>query len=565
MVALLLILSKEQKKQKLYVFMFLCLKKSVSLCLEMIHDELSYRIRQALGLEPTMEQEQAIGLFAQFMTDRDEQVVMILRGSAGTGKTTLAAAIVKALVSLKQKLILLAPTGRAAKVFSLYAGHPAYTIHRRIYRQKSAGDLSAFNLNDNLNRDTLFIIDEASMISNQGYGDTAFGSGYLLDDLMQFVYNGQNCRMLLIGDKAQLPPVGEDESPALMADMLRGYGMKVYECDLNQVLRQSEDSGILWNATRIRGYFSRKEEGGMRNENSAVAESVPDSNLLPPSSFLLPRIRTNGFSDIAIVPGDELIESLASSYSRVGMDETMVITRSNKRANIYNQGIRNMVLDREDELCRGDLLMIVKNNYFWIDKFTVDGLQFTDDYSAASQGLASKSTVNCKPSTVNKITFLANGDRAVVRRVRNIHELYGFRFAEVTMTFPDYDDYELTATVLLDTLTSEAPALTREQQEQLFNAVMEDYADIPHKADRIKKLKTDRYYNALQVKFAYAVTCHKAQGGQWSHIYLDQGYMTDDMLTPDYIHWLYTAFTRATEKLFLVNWPKTQTEESPSD
>ena len=217
-----------------------------------------------------------------------------------------------------------------------------------------------------------------------------------------------------------------------------------------------------------------------------------------------------------------------------------------------------MVLDREDELCRGDQLMIVKNNYFWIDKFTVDGLQFTDDYSAASQGLASKSTVNCKPSTVNKISFLANGDRAVVQRVRNIHELYGFRFAEVTMTFPDYDDYELTATVLLDTLTSEAPALTREQQEQLFNAVMEDYADIPVKADRIKKLKTDRYYNALQVKFAYAVTCHKAQGGQWAHIYLDQGYMTDDMLTPDYIHWLYTAFTRATEKLFLVNWPKTQ-------
>ena len=216
------------------------------------------------------------------------------------------------------------------------------------------------------------------------------------------------------------------------------------------------------------------------------------------------------------------------------MDETMVITRSNKRANIYNQGIRNTVIDREDELCRGDLLMIVKNNYFWS--------QETGVRSQESGG----------------IDFIANGDRAVVQRVRNIHELYGFRFAEVTMTFPDYDDYELTATVLLDTLTSEAPALTREQQEQLFNAVMEDYADIPVKADRIAKLKTDRYYNALQVKFAYAVTCHKAQGGQWAHIYLDQGYMTDDMLTPDYIHWLYTAFTRATEKLFLVNWPKTQ-------
>ena len=499
----------------------------------MIQDELKYRIRQALGLTPTTEQEQTIDVFTQFMTDRSEQVVMILRGSAGTGKTTLAGAIVKALAALKQKLILLAPTGRAAKVFSLYAGHAAYTIHRRIYRQKTAGDLSSFNLNNNLNRDTLFIIDEASMISNLGLGEAAFGSGCLLDDLMEFVYNNQNCRMLLIGDKAQLPPVGEEESPALMADVLRGYGMTVYECDLNQVLRQSEASGILWNATRIRSFFSRNEEGGMRNENSQEADNSLQGNLLPPSSFLLPRIKLSGFPDITVVPGDELIESLASSYSRVGMDETMVITRSNKRANIYNQGIRNTVLDREDELCRGDLLMIVKNNYFWASSSNID--------------------------------FIANGDRAVVQRVRNIHELYGFRFAEVTMTFPDYDDYELTATVLLDTLTSESAALTREQQEQLFNAVMEDYADIPVKADRIAKLKTDRYYNALQVKFAYAVTCHKAQGGQWAHIYLDQGYMTDDMLTPDYIHWLYTAFTRATENLFLVNWPKTQisVDETP--
>ena len=495
----------------------------------MIQDELKYRIRQALGLTPTTEQEQAIDVFTQFMTDRSEQVVMILRGSAGTGKTTLAGAIVKALAALKQKLILLAPTGRAAKVFSLYAGHPAYTIHRRIYRQKTAGDLSSFNLNNNLNRDTLFIIDEASMISNLGFGDSAFGSGCLLDDLMEFVYSGQNCRMLLIGDKAQLPPVGEEESPALMADVLRGYGMTVYECDLNQVLRQSEASGILWNATRIRGYGGTGVRG---YENSFEA----GGNLAPPypRTPVLPRIRISGFPDIQVVSGDELIESLASSYSRVGMDETMVITRSNKRANIYNQGIRNTVLDREEELCRGDLLMIVKNNYFW----------------------SQESGVGSQESGV--IDFIANGDRVVVQRVRNIHELYGFRFAEVTMTFPDYDDYELTATVLLDTLTSEAPALTREQQEQLFNAVMEDYADIPVKADRIAKLKTDRYYNALQVKYAYAVTCHKAQGGQWAHIYLDQGYMTDDMLTPDYIHWLYTAFTRATEKLFLVNWPKTQ-------
>ncbi len=525
----------------------------------MIHDELTYRIRQALGLVPTAEQEQAISLFAQFMTDRDEQVVMILRGSAGTGKTTLAAAVVKALAALNQKLILLAPTGRAAKVFSLYAGHPAYTIHRRIYRQKSAGDLSAFNLNANLNRDTLFIIDEASMISNQGFGESAFGSGFLLDDLMQFVYNGQNCRMLLIGDKAQLPPVGEEESPALMAGVLRGYGMKVYECDLNQVLRQSEESGILWNATRIRGYGG----AGVRGcENSLSA----DGNLVPPYPRTpVPTIRTNGFSDISVVPGDELIESLSSSYRQVGMDETMVITRSNKRANIYNQGIRNMVLDREDELCRGDQLMIVKNNYFWVkDDFISRSVEcgVRSENTPATESPSEHISLHTPHSSLHtntpSLSFLANGDRAVVQRVRNIHELYGFRFAEVTMTFPDYDDYELTATVLLDTLTSEAPALTREQQEQLFNAVMEDYADIPVKADRIKKLKTDRYYNALQVKFAYAVTCHKAQGGQWAHIYLDQGYMTDDMLTPDYIHWLYTAFTRATEKLFLVNWPKTQ-------
>ena len=486
----------------------------------MVNDELKYRIRQSLGFMPTPEQEHALDVFSLFLTDRMENVVMVMRGSAGTGKTTLAGAIVRAMAALKQKMILLAPTGRAAKVFSLNAGHAAYTIHRRIYRQKSAGDLSAFNLNDNLNRDTLFIIDEASMISNQGFGDSAFGSGCLLDDLMQFVYNGQrsasplassnNCRMLLIGDKAQLPPVGEDESPALMADVLRCYGMKVYECDLNQVLRQrplegGQGSGILWNATMIRQMITHDEITG------------------------LPRIRFEGFADIQSVPGDELIETLASSYSHVGLDETIVITRSNKRANIYNQGIRNTVLDREDELCRGDQLMIVKNNYFWTE--------------------GSKD-----------IPFIANGDIAVVQRVRNVHELYGFRFAEVTMQFPDYDNYELTATVILDSLTTEAPALTHEQQEQLYNAVIEDYADIPQKVERIKKMKSDRYYNALQVKFAYAVTCHKAQGGQWTHVYLDQGYMTDDMLTPDYIHWLYTAFTRATEKLYLVNWHKTKVD-----
>ena len=467
----------------------------------MITDELRYRIQEAFRYVPTAEQEQAIDVFSAFLTDRRDEAVMVLRGSAGTGKTTLAAAFVKSLQSLGQSLVLLAPTGRADKVFSLYAACPASTIHRRIYRQKSLE--GGFSLGYNAAHDTLFIVDEASMIAN---GDTP-----LLDDLIQFVYNGRNCRLMLLGDHAQLPPVGEQHSPALMTSVLRGYGLEVYECTLNEVLRQSQESGILWNATQVRCKMA-----DVRCE--------------------LPKIRFEDFEDIRMVPGDELIETLASSYSHAGLDETLVVTRSNKRANIYNQGIRNMILGREEELTSGDRLMIVKNNYYWVK-----------DIPPAGEDSA-------------QLSFIANGDMAVVRRVRNVHELYGFRFAEVTMNFPDYDDYELTAIVLLDTLTSEAPALTREQQERLFNAVMDDYADIPQKAERLKKVKEDRYYNALQVKFAYAATCHKAQGGQWAHIYVDQGYMTDDMLTTDYIHWLYTAFTRATEQLFLVNWPKTQTE-----
>ena len=473
----------------------------------MIADELKYRIRTAFGYEPTQEQQAAIDVFATFMADSRMMPVMVMRGSAGTGKTTLAAAIVRALQSLEQQLVLMAPTGRAAKVFSLYAGSAAYTIHRRIYRQKSLE--GGFDLGYNNAKDTLFIVDEASMISLNGEGRS------LLDDLISFVYNGSNCRLMLIGDQAQLPPVGEEESPALMAPVLRSFGLHVYECTLNEVLRQSQESGILWNATEIRSL------------SPAPSPSREGSFNLP---VTLPKILLDGFTDIHVVPGDELIETLASSYSKVGLDETMVVTRSNKRANIFNQGIRNQILGREEELTTGDQLMVVKNNYYWV---------------AQSPNLGGMS-------------FIANGDMCVVRRVRNVHEQHGFRFAEVTMTFPDYDDYELTATVLLDTLTSEAPALTRDQQEELFNKVMEDYADIPRKSDRMKALKEDRYYNALQVKYAYAATCHKAQGGQWAHIYVDQGYMTDDMLSVDYLHWLYTAFTRATEQLYLINWPKTQ-------
>ena len=476
----------------------------------MIADELKYRIRGAFGFEPTREQQEAIDVFTTFMADRHEHAVMVMRGSAGTGKTTLAAAIVRALQSLEQQLVLMAPTGRAAKVFSLYAGSAAYTIHRRIYRQKSLE--GGFDLGYNNAHDTLFIVDEASMVSLNGEGRS------LLDDLISFVYNGRNCRLMLIGDHAQLPPVGEEESPALMSSVLSIYGLHVHECTLNEVLRQSQESGILYNATEVRWLMY---EG-----------TVPHVQL--------PKVHLQGFADIHVVPGDELIETLASSYSKVGLDETMVVTRSNKRANIFNQGIRNQILGREEELTTGDQLMVVKNNYFW-----------TKPESPDAEG--------------SSLEFIANGDMAVVRKVRNVHEQYGFRFAEVTMTFPDYDDYELTATVLLDTLTSEAPALTRDQQEELYNKVLEDYADIPRKHDRMKALKEDRYYNALQVKYAYAATCHKAQGGQWAHIYVDQGYMTDDMLSADYLHWLYTAFTRATEQLYLINWPKTQIERCASE
>lgn len=461
------------------------------------------RILSRFGFEPTHDQRQALEVFGRFLADRSDRCVMVLRGSAGTGKTSLAAAMVATLQSLGQKLQLMAPTGRAAKVFSVHCHLPASTIHRRIYRRKSIA--GSFNLNDNLFHNVLFVVDEASMVSSRPSGEAMFGSNSLLDDLLQYVYSGQNCRLLLIGDTAQLPPVGEEESPALRSQVLEAYGLRVYQHDLGEVVRQRLGSGILWNATRLRALITHDE----------VTQ--------------LPKIRLQGFADIVTMPGAEIVESIASSYSRVGEDETMVITRSNKRANIYNIGIRNTVLDREEELSRGDRLMVVRNKYLADDQ---------------------------------PVDFIANGDRAEVMAVHNFRELYGFHFADVTLRFPDYDNFELTSTAILDTLHSDAPALTSEQSQQLFERVMDDYADLPRKADRLEALKGDAYYNALQIKFAYAVTCHKAQGGQWSHIYLDQGYMTDDMLTPDYIHWLYTAFTRATEKLFLVNWPPTQTESN---
>ena len=492
----------------------------------MIEDIFSGEIRRAFGFTPTAEQSAAIEEFSRFAACRDGQSLMILTGSAGTGKTSLAGAIVRAMQNMKQRVVLMAPTGRAAKVFSLNAGSEAFTIHRRIYRQKTyTGEDTGFSLNYNKHQHTLFIVDEASMIPSGTSSQSIFGSGHLLDDLMQYVYGGQHCRLMLIGDKAQLPPVGEEESPALSPQVMEHYGVRVFHADLNEVLRQSAESGILWNATMIRQMITHDE------------------------MTQLPRIVFNCFADILRVPGDELIEQLSSSYSHVGIDETMVVVRSNKRANIYNNGIRAMVLGREEPLTSGDLLMVVKNNYYWIQEKNQEERIIRTE----TEGEEGKE---------EELSFLANGDRMKVQRVRNQQELYGFTFADATLVFPDYDDYEVEATILLDTLQSEAPALTHEQGEQLFNAVMEDYADVPLKSERLKKLRSDRFFNALQIKYAYAVTCHKAQGGQWAHVYVDQGYMTDDMLTPEYIHWLYTAFTRATEQLYLVNWPKTQIQET---
>jgi len=470
----------------------------------MIKNHLVQQIKENFPYQPTLEQEKVLKSLSDFLFLPKNETAFLLKGYAGTGKTSLFSALVKTLDQLRQKCVLLAPTGRAAKVFASYAGHPAYTIHRKIYRQKTiAADMGSFSLNDNLSKHTLFIVDEASMISNQGLSGTTFGSGCLLDDLVNFVYSGEGCRLMLMGDTAQLPPVGEDLSPALFADALRGYGLQVFEETLTQVVRQGQESGILWNATVLR-------------------QLITSGNC---SS--LPKIKITGFADIQMIPGYDLIAQLEECYQRDGEDETIVVCRSNKRANIYNMGIRSKNLWRESELEGGDRLMVAKNNYYWTQHHP-------------------------------QIGFIANGEMAVVRRVRNERQLYGFRFADVSLVFPDYEDIEVETTMLLDTLHSEAPALTREENESLFNQVLEDYANIPQKRERLKKLKENPYYNALQVKYAYAITCHKAQGGQWKNVFLDQGYMPEKSLTPDYFQWLYTAFTRATGTLYLVNYPKEQ-------
>lgn len=455
------------------------------------------KIKDNFPFEFTKEQENALVLIVKFLFQKKDDSLFLLKGYAGTGKSSIIGALVKTMTEFKQKTILMAPTGRAAKVFSSYAGHPAFTIHKRIYRQKRFGE--DFSIMDNLHKDTLFIVDEASMISNEGLEAGIFGTGRLLDDLIHYVYSGENCRLLLIGDAAQLPPVTQEDSPALQTVMLEGYGLDVVETTLSQIVRQAEESGILLNATNIRNMLNDDE--------------VSD----------FPKLALNGFDDIKKISGEELIDEISSAYDRDGIENTIVISRSNKRSNIYNQGIRNRILYREEELSPGDMLMITKNNYFWTEE-------------------------------LEKIDFLANGEILEVLRIRKTQELYGFRFCDVLVRSIDYD-IELEIKILLDTLSSDTAGLSRERTNELFYNILEDYSDISTKAGKMKKMKVDPYFNAVHVKFAYAITCHKAQGGEWKNVFLDLGYVPAEYMGTNFYRWLYTAITRADNKLYFVNLP----------
>lgn len=463
-----------------------------------IFDVFVDKIAKNLTFQPNNSQWNALNLLSRFILEPTlSDRIFVLRGYAGTGKTSLMGALVKTMNEMKMNTVLMAPTGRAAKVLSNMAGKPAMTIHKSIYRQQKFNlSFEGFNLMDNRNNHTLYICDEASMIStiNESYH---FGTGNLLDDLIEYVYAGNQCRLLLIGDSAQLSPVGQKRSPALEIGKLQEYGLEVMSAELTEVARQQLDSGILANATMLRNMLN---------------QGMTDS---------LPKIMHKNFPDVRSIDGYEFLEELSNSYSHNGLDDTIIITRSNIRANKFNQAVRNQILYREEELCAGERLLVVKNNYYWGKEF-------------------------------ENFPFIANGDTITVKRVRSEIEMYGFRFAEVEIELPDYD-VETEVIVLLDTLMAEGPSLSQEDQQRLFEAVMMDYPEIRNQRDLIKAVKENKYFNALQVKYAYGVTCHKSQGGQWNDVYLDLGYINPDHLGIDFYRWLYTAFTRARKTLFLVN------------
>lgn len=467
----------------------------------MLEDFIIGRIKAELPFEPNAEKEGLFKALSSFLVRRDEHKAFILRGYAGTGKTSVMSALVRALNGLKQPCVLLAPTGRAAKVLSRYSGAQAYTIHKKIYRQNRLGE-EAFSLSDNLHRNTLFIIDETSMLSGNRDNGT-FGSGCLLDDLVRYVYNGQGCSLLLLGDDAQLPPVGSTNSPALDADfMASNYHLSIISYQLTEVARQALDSGILSEATRIR------EELYGERKNTVFS--------------LLPNGR-----DIIKVPGEEVPEMLEQSRREAGAGETLIIARSNRMTNLYNQGIRARVLWKEDDISNGDRLMVTKNNYFWAQEY-------------------------------KDLEFIANGDMFEITRLSSTHEMYGFLFAKASLRSVDYD-WEIESLIWLDTLTTDSPESNYALQKELFARVAEDYPEIRNRKELLKKIYESPYYNALQVRFAYCVTCHKAQGGQWKHVYIDtsgigedEERMADPMERHEYLRWLYTAVTRATEKIYIL-------------
>ena len=463
----------------------------------MLQNFIASSIRAELPFEPTEQQSILLEALGGFLMSTDPEKIFLLRGYAGTGKTSVVSALVRAMNALQQKTMLLAPTGRAAKVIAGYSGFPAFTIHKKIYRQKSMAEFR-FQLSDNLFQHTLFIVDEASMISNTG-GDTEFGSGRLLDDLIEFVYSGEGCSLLLLGDTAQLPPVMQPHSPALEKDKLAGYGLKVHEFTLTHVVRQALESGILHNATHLR------------------------EMLIEDKTAIFPHFDTEGFTDIRYLNGMDLIDEIQRAYNGVGVEDTIVVTRSNKRANMYNNGIRNRVLMKEDELTKGDLLMVTKNNYFWNKPY-------------------------------KEIDFIANGDILEVVRVKKSRTIYGSRFVDLTLRSLDYD-WEIDAFVWLDLLQSDSPAHANQLHQELFQVIAEDYPEITQRRMLVKKIYENEYFNALQVKFAYAVTCHKAQGGQWKKVFIDPGQVSDEQVNSDFYRWMYTALTRASENVFLVNFP----------
>ena len=452
-----------------------------------------------LGNIPTDDQSVALKKIAAYICDNNNDVIFLMTGYAGTGKTSVISSVVKTLDLLRMKSVLLAPTGRAAKVLSSYSGKQAFTIHKKIYRQKSSRDgIGSFSLDRNLHKDTFFIVDESSMVSNSSGDSALFGSGRVLDDLIEYVYSGTECKLILVGDTAQLPPVGSIVSPALDPAALGGYGFGLITCELRQVVRQSETSGVLMNATRIR---------------LQVAENDLDH----------PSIDCTNFKDTIRITGEELIDEISTAYGTCGMEGTIIVVNSNKMANRYNQGIRNKIFYREEEISTGDMVMVVKNNYSLIEE--------------GEDGAG----------------FIANGDIAEVRKIKKYEERYGFHFADMTLKFPDYN-LEIEAKVMMDVLHLDTPALPSDKNKELYQNILADYINIKNRRKQFDAVKKDPYFNALQIKFAYAVTCHKAQGGQWERVFIDQGMFNRNEITIDYLRWFYTAITRSTDKVYLVNF-----------